>query len=90
MPNTSDVRSERVIDSRDLLARYDALNEERDALIGAVTDAEKTDDPTMITAANQALDDWSNGAVGEEWKDLRPMIDEVNLCGGANVHLFFL
>lgn len=88
MPNTVDVRGERVIDSRDLLARYDALNEERDALIDAVTDAQKTNDPTKIAAAEEALEDWRTSANGGEWKDLQTVIDAIGAHPIDSRHAF--
>ncbi len=65
--NTDDI-----IDSRDVIARIEELDGEREALSNSVTDAETADD---MQTARSALDEWDNSHA-EELAALKALADE--------------
>ncbi len=63
----SDVMSGKTVDSRDVIARIEELEAEREALADVVTDAEADE----LEAATAAVAAWDKSDEGEELRDLK-------------------
>lgn len=101
MRGTTDLRGDKIIDSRDLIARLDTLTSERETLLEAITEKEeefrewteeRAEAPTEeqeqedterkdeldeeIRAAKQALEDWDDSDEGEEYQQVKSLVEE--------------
>lgn len=65
------------LDVRDIIARYEALDAQRDALAGAIDEAAKADDEKALDEAKSALATWDEGAEFAEHKKLCLLLDEL-------------
>ena len=79
-----------IIDSRDVVARIEALASEHEALTDAVTDAREALDAATdesrdalianLEAANAALNEWTSSDEQEELSSLRALADQGESC----------
>lgn len=78
--------SEDILDTRDVIARYEELENERQDLLDAVTDAEgdETEPPFVaLAAAKAALAEWDE-LNAKEFGDLHEFLNELKDGGGGN------
>jgi len=71
---------DKVIDSRDVIARFEELKGERDALVSELDEAKESGDEECQQEASDELEEW-DGDNGEEFKNLKELIEECEGCG---------
>ena len=90
MRSTTDLRGEKIIDSRDVLARFEELTDEKTNLVDAIKEAEEAVNEAeaesdeleaahdALEAAQEAATDWDNE---EEYQALKELIDQAEGYG---------
>ena len=81
---------DKVIDSRDVIARFKELDDERDPLVSELQEAEDSGDDKREAEASEALEQWDDDN-GEEYNTLKELIKDCEgygdwECGTALIH----
>ena len=71
---------DKVIDSRDIIARFKELDDERESLVSERQDAEDSGDDKREAEASEALEDWDDDN-WDEYSSLKELIKECEGCG---------